>query len=96
VGTYVAVPEGAFTWLKGEELVTSYRSSESSLRTFCSVCGSNLQFIVDGETPAIDVTMGTLDGDPGVRPAYHIYTASKAPWYPITDGLPQHEEGNGG
>jgi hypothetical protein len=36
--------------------------------------------------------MGTLDDDPGVRPASHIFTASKAPWETIRDGLPQFAE----
>jgi hypothetical protein len=35
--------------------------------------------------------MGTLDDDPGIRPALHILVASKAPWYEIFDGLPQRD-----
>jgi hypothetical protein len=30
-----------------------------------------------------------LDDDPGVRPIVHIHTAFKAPWFDITDTLPQ-------
>jgi len=33
--------------------------------------------------------MGTLDDDPGVTPLFHVYVDSKAPWYDITDSLPQ-------
>jgi hypothetical protein len=40
----------------------------------------------------VNIPAGGLDGDPGVRPALHIYTAYKAPWFTITDGLPQFEE----
>ena len=36
--------------------------------------------------------MGTLDGDPGSRPAFHLFTASKADWFEVADDLPQHEE----
>jgi hypothetical protein len=32
---------------------------------------------------------GTLDGDPGLRPASHIHVASKSPWFEICDDLPQ-------
>jgi len=35
------------------------------------------------------LVVGAIDGDPGVRPGEHIFTASKAPWYEIADGLPQ-------
>jgi hypothetical protein len=34
----------------------------------------------------------TLDDDPGIRPERHIYVGSKAPWFEITDDLPQHDE----
>jgi hypothetical protein len=36
--------------------------------------------------------VGTVDGDPGVRPREHIFVGSKAPWYEIADALPQFEE----
>jgi hypothetical protein len=36
---------------------------------------------------------GPLDEDPGVRPAAHTFVAHKAPWYEITDDLPQYSEG---
>jgi len=35
--------------------------------------------------------MGTLAEDPAIRPSAHIFVGSKAPWYEITDDLPQHE-----
>jgi hypothetical protein len=40
----------------------------------------------------VSVRCGTLDGDPGMRPAIHGYVAEQAPWYEIKDGLPQHPE----
>ena len=39
------------------------------------------------------LALGTLDDDPGVRPVDHIFVGSKAPWYEITDDLPQHRDG---
>jgi hypothetical protein len=33
--------------------------------------------------------MGTLDDDPAVKPQFHVYVGSKAPWYDIIDSLPQ-------
>jgi hypothetical protein len=33
--------------------------------------------------------LGTLDDDPGIRPQMHIYVASKASWFTISDDLPQ-------
>jgi hypothetical protein len=30
--------------------------------------------------------------DPGIRPSRHIFVGSKAPWFTITDDLPQYAE----
>ena len=40
----------------------------------------------------VHVTFGTLADNPTMRPTAHIYVGSKAPWFTITDDLPQHEE----
>jgi hypothetical protein len=34
---------------------------------------------------------GSLDDDPGIPVASHIFVGSKAPWYDITDGTRQWE-----
>ena len=39
-----------------------------------------------------EVVVGTLDGDPGMRPREHIFVGSKAPWYAIADRLPQYDQ----
>lgn len=58
---------------------------------FCKTCGSLLYSVVrDGAY--VHVTLGTLADDPGIRPSMHIHVGSKAPWFAITDDLPQHEE----
>lgn len=36
--------------------------------------------------------MGSLDDDPVMHPLSHIFVASKAPWFEITDDLPQFPE----
>ena len=40
----------------------------------------------------VHVTLGTLVDDPTTRPAAHIFVGSKAPWFTITDEMPQYEE----
>jgi hypothetical protein len=39
----------------------------------------------------VHVAMGTLVDDPSIRPSAHIFVGSKAPWYVITDDLPQYQ-----
>jgi hypothetical protein len=40
----------------------------------------------------VHVTLGTIEGDPGIRPRAHIFVGSKAVWFEITDDLPQFVE----
>jgi hypothetical protein len=57
----------------------------------CAKCGSLLYSVVrEGEF--VHVAMGTLLDDPTIRPTHHIFAGSKAPWYTITDDLPQYQE----
>jgi len=37
------------------------------------------------------IAVASLEGDPGVRPGFHAFVVFKAPWFEITDGLPQFE-----
>jgi hypothetical protein len=39
------------------------------------------------------VRLGTVDGDPGIRPQWHQFTAYAAVWEPLPDdGLPRYLE----
>jgi hypothetical protein len=57
----------------------------------CATCGSMLYSQVRDAAWA-HVTYGTLTDPPSLRPTVHIMTGSKAPWFDITDDLPQHLE----
>jgi hypothetical protein len=57
----------------------------------CSKCGSLLYSVVRDGAWA-HVTLGTLVDAPSIRPSCHIFVGSKAPWFTITDDLPQYEE----
>jgi len=59
--------------------------------TRCGTCGS-LLFSVVREGAYVHVAMGSLVDEPGIRPTEHIFVGSKAPWFEITDDLPQNEE----
>jgi len=59
--------------------------------TRCAVCGSLLYSVVrDGEY--VHVALGSLADEPAIRPRAHIFVGSKAPWFEITDDLPQFDE----
>jgi hypothetical protein len=62
-------------------------------KCFCSRCGSAL-FSRNAETGEdLAVRLGTVDGDPGIRPQHHQFTDYAAVWEPLRDdGLPRFPE----
>jgi hypothetical protein len=90
---YAGVARHDFRWTLGEDLLGRWPSSERVFRVFCTRCGSTIAaWPSDPAVESVWVMMGTLDDDPGVRPSLHIFVGSKAPWFEIADGLPQHRE----
>jgi len=59
--------------------------------TRCAVCGS-LLFSVVRDGRYVHVALGSLVDAPAIEPRGHIFVGSKAPWFEITDDLPQFEE----
>ncbi len=86
-----SVPVKDFRFIKGEDLIQGYESSPGIHRCFCRVCGSRVPSKA-GDAELYFVPAGPFNDDPGVKPALHIFAGSKAPWWEITDDLPQFEE----
>ena len=85
------VPSEKFKLIQGADLIKLYESSPGNHRAFCGVCGSRAPSVApDGKL--YFVPAGLLEGDPGIKPALHMFVGSKAPWWEITDDLPQFEE----
>jgi len=63
---------------------------EDGNHTRCAICGSLLFSVVGPDR--VHVALGSLRDAPSLRPTHHIFVGSKAPWFEITDDLPQHEE----
>jgi hypothetical protein len=61
-------------------------------RAFCPVCGSPV-FAATGDE--IEVHLGSLEGDHGLRPAYECWTMRRAEWLPDF-GLPRHPRDRAG
>lgn len=75
---------------KGEDSLMIF-GEEDANNTHCKVCGSLLYSVVrDGAY--VHVAMGTLADNPTIRPTAHMFVGSKAPWFTITDDLPQYAE----
>ena len=88
--TFLGGKADAFRWISGEDQVATYQSSPNGIRPFCRTCGSVLPVVLP-QLGMSFVPAGNLEGDPGMRPQRHMFAASGAAWFPITDALPQSE-----
>jgi hypothetical protein len=86
-------PLDGVRFTRGQELLASYKVPEAQhfTQVFCRRCGSSMPRLDPSRGIAV-VPMGSLDGDPGIRPTAHIFVGSKAPWFDIADALPQYKE----
>ncbi len=79
------VAPGAFTILTGADYVRGWKPPDGFEKCFCAVCGSAL-FSRSPEDPSvISVRLGTVDGDPGVRPEIRQHLQSAAVWEAVPD-----------
>ncbi|MEN3951248.1 GFA family protein [Iodidimonas sp. SYSU 1G8] len=88
---YAEVAPGAFVWRAGEDNLTVYETTPGWGLCFCRTCGTTLCGLAG--TAVHGVTLGTVDGDPGVEIDMHIFVGSKAPWDHIGGTAPRFLEG---
>lgn len=62
-----------------------YRSTETSRRGFCRICGASLFFDHGPEEP-IGIAAGSLDDDAGLTLAAHIYLDEAGDYYRLDEG----------
>jgi hypothetical protein len=87
------LPREAYELLEGKQLLRSWQPPDGMGKWFCAGCGGQLYSANEGGD-AIFVRLGTIDGDPGIRPEYHQWVSSAPTWEPIPDdGLPRYPEG---
>ena len=83
------VPVADYRLVAGSDLIQAYESSPGVRRDFCRTCGCRVPSPSEARGIYF-VPAGLLNEDPGVKPSLHLFAASKAPWWDITDELPQH------
>jgi hypothetical protein len=89
----IPVETSALKISSGMELLRRYESSPGKVRAFCSVCGSPI-FSERASLPGVvRIRAGLLAEPVHAQLGFHAYTASKASWWPLDDGLPRHPEG---
>lgn len=87
---YAEVAPGSFAWSQGEDALSFHETTPGWGLCFCSSCGSTLAGTHGGAVHG--VTLGCVDGDPGVQIGMHIFVDSRAPWDHIGGSAPQYAE----
>jgi len=91
------VPQDGFELLQGAEQLRAFQPPAGVPKLFCVTCGSALFSGQPLSDEQVAVRLGTLDGDPGIRPHYRQFVSSAATWEPLPDdGLTRHERSRGG
>jgi hypothetical protein len=95
--TWTSVPAERFSFERGQDHVTWYRSSACILWGFCKTCGSSILYRADreghAESPKLDrmyVAVGSLIDPLDRDPKVHVSYDERVPWFRPHDGLPKH------
>ena len=80
-----------FIFLSGEDNLTTYQSSETQTKLFCTSCGSPIMSKNTLNPDVIRIRLGTIESDINESPKAHIFVSSKANWEDISDNLPQYD-----
>ncbi len=93
--SFAGIEAGKLRLTAGSDALLVVGDPANSHDAHCGACGSLLYSVVR-ENAFVHVAMGSLKDAPSIRPQMHIMVGSKAPWFEITDNLPQFQEFPGG
>lgn len=77
--TFARVAHADFSIVQGNDALVSYRSSPEARRTFCTICGSTLQFIRDGHD-TFGLSISAIDTTLEPREVREYHTESMIEW----------------
>lgn len=91
-GTNVFINMDKLRWTRGEGQVKTFRVPDARVfcTSFCGSCGALMPAPFEKIGKYL-VPVGALDTPLDLKPSVHIHVGSKAPWFEITDDLPQYE-----
>ena len=79
---YAVAKLADFSFIKGEDVLVWYESSDKARRGFCPRCGSSI-FKDNKDGEKIVLAVGALDAPTGLSHLKDIFTESKGDWYQL-------------
>lgn len=89
--TVAGVKHINFSWLRGQELLKSFESSQGKHRFFCSNCGTHLVAQRINQKHMV-LRVATLDEAPQQIPEFHIFKSHEVSWLEYGDQIPCYSE----
>ncbi len=81
-----------FEILEGREAIRTWKPPDGQPKSFCTHCGGHLFSGDPDNGPMVGVRLGAVDGDPQIRPSWHMWVSSAPVWAPVPDdGLKRFE-----
>ncbi len=59
--TRASINKSQFKWVTGKHLLSTFHSSDNVIKTFCSICGSNLMSFYENDPGLVGVPLGGLE-----------------------------------
>lgn len=88
----VVIDNNAFRWIRGEELITSWKKPDADWQTwFCRICGSPVPGINDESRMFVPAGLISNGGE-SLAVIHHVWVDSKAVWDEIGDSGQRHRE----
>ena len=88
---FASVKAGNLVFTCGEDSVRRFKSSSFGHRLFCGACGTPIAMQVDHQPETIDFSVSTLEAPGAIAPGFHIFWASRVPWFDPGDDLPRFD-----
>jgi hypothetical protein len=89
---FASVPVEDMVWTEGASSVKTVPSSSFGHRTFCEECGTPFQMKVNHQPETVDFSVATLNHPGAIAPGFHIFWASRVPWFDPSDDLPRFDK----
>lgn len=91
------VAASAVAVVAGADAIGTWQPPDGFPKSFCARCGAHLFSGVPGGPGHVAVRFGALDDEPGIEPAWRMWTSSAPAWSPVPDdGLERFPRGRPG